>query len=88
MQDENENFTKKDPKPKPDGPPLIPEVNPVCPYCGTSPARVMASPFKMGPVVLSTVFCASCKKILAIFPIGMDEPLVQQATNSQLVSLN
>lgn len=80
-----ENFTQKDPTCE-DGSCQI-QIMPSCPYCGTSPAKVLTAPFKMGPMLLATVFCKDCTKIITIFPIGVDEPRIQPP-ESNLVRIN
>lgn len=84
-----ENITQKFPSPEEGASCLLPPM-PVCPYCGTKPAKVISSPFKLGPLTLMTIFCAVCHKILSMFPVGMDQPeeAMVQPAGQPLVRLN
>lgn len=59
--------------------PKIP--NPVCPHCGTDPARLRTMPIKLAgmPIIWMIIYCAEefCRKIIAIAPVGADQPLVE-----------
>lgn len=47
-------------------------ILPRCPHCGESPARILSSPFELGPFLWVTLFCGnpSCAKILTACPVG------------------
>jgi hypothetical protein len=74
------NITQTDPMKEDLQRAALPQRQPVpaCPHCGTKPARVVSAPFKLGPLAILNIFCMDCEKIITMFPIGMDEPLVQE----------
>jgi len=80
------NVTQKDPNKPPAETPQRP-MTPVCPYCGIDPLRVMSSPFKLGALIVMSVYCGVCRKLLSMFPVGMDEPMVQPAQSDSRIVL-
>lgn len=74
-----EEFTRKDAGVAPA------EPAPKCPYCGTSPARVMTSTFRLNPMVTClTFFCAvpNCQKILSVQVVEVAQPKVIPASQN------
>ncbi len=52
---------------------------PVCPYCGTSPAKISSVPFQMGNMTAMALFCGNleCRKIFTVALLEIRAPQIE-----------